>query len=232
MGGSESSRRNSEREERPRLTPWPWFERVIAGLFWGWVWSSLVAGGWLGLAALAYGDISRASEIVMRKAWGQYAVSALMVSMLGSFVGGFVGPLSIGAGNSRVRQPVLLSSLSGAASGGCDRYGRCLRHGVDFSAMRSPVDARDVVGPRRISAGWPARWLARRASCSRRPVCTRQSGRQARLNCVHGLPIAFPAGSGFATAWDLTLVRLRGRRLNFLHWRHQYPRPRLAQITR
>jgi hypothetical protein len=117
MGGSESSRRNSEHEERPRLSPARWLGRVIAGLFWGWVWSSLVAGGWLGLAALAYGDISRASEIVMRKPWGQYAVSALMVSMLGSFVGGFVGPLSIGPASSRVRRPVLLSSLFGAAFG-------------------------------------------------------------------------------------------------------------------
>lgn len=72
MDNPYSSPRNSEREKRPRLTPLQWFERVIAGLFWGWVWSSLVAGAWLGLAALAYGDISRASEIVMRKPWGQY----------------------------------------------------------------------------------------------------------------------------------------------------------------
>ncbi len=117
MNSLYSSRRNSEREERPRLTPARWFERVIAGLFWGWVWSSLVIGGWLGLATVAYGDISRASEIMMRKAWGQYAVTAFMVPMLGSFVGGFVGPLTIGAASTRVRRPVLLSSIFGAAFG-------------------------------------------------------------------------------------------------------------------
>ncbi len=112
-----SSRHSSELEERPRLTAARWFERVIVGLFWGWVWSSVVIGGWLGLAAAAYGDISRASEVMMRKAWGQYAVTAFMVSMLGSFVGGLVGPLSIGAASSRVRRPVVLSSIFGAAFG-------------------------------------------------------------------------------------------------------------------
>jgi hypothetical protein len=94
-----------------------WFGRVIAGIFWGWVWSSLVIGGWLGLAAAAYGDISQASEILMHKAWGRYAVNAFGASMLGSYVGGFVGPLSIGAASCRVRRPVLLSSIFGAAYG-------------------------------------------------------------------------------------------------------------------
>jgi hypothetical protein len=111
------SRRAAKDKQRPRLSLARWFERVIAGLFWGSVWSSLVIGGWLGLAVAAYGDISRASEIMMHKAWGQYAVTAFLVSMLGSFIGGFVGPLSIGAARSRVRRPILLSSFFGAGFG-------------------------------------------------------------------------------------------------------------------
>jgi hypothetical protein len=88
---------------------------VVAGLFWAWVWSSLVIGGWLGLAVAAYGDISRATEAMMGKRWAMLADAAAMASTLGSFVGGLVGPLSIGAARCRVRRPVVLSSIFGAA---------------------------------------------------------------------------------------------------------------------
>jgi hypothetical protein len=99
------------------LTLARWCERVIAGLFWGWVWSSLVGAGWVGLAAVAYGDIGRATEAMMGKAWAQFAWSAFMVSMLGSFIGCLVGPLSIGNAPTRVRRPILLSSNLGGAVG-------------------------------------------------------------------------------------------------------------------
>jgi hypothetical protein len=117
MNTPHSARSHTESEEAPRLSPARWFERVMAGLFWGWVWSSLVGAGWVGLATVAYGDIGRASEAMMGKAWAQFAISAFMVSMLGSFIGCIVGPLSIGASRSRVRRPILLSSNFGGAFG-------------------------------------------------------------------------------------------------------------------
>jgi hypothetical protein len=109
-----ASRHISERERRPRLTAAQWLARVIAGLFWGWVWSGVVIGAWLGLAALSFGDISHASEAMLGKVWEPYALSAVMASYLGSFVGGFVAPLSLGNSISRVRRPILLSSIFGA----------------------------------------------------------------------------------------------------------------------
>ena len=112
-----SSRRRSEPVGTPRLTPARWFERVIAGLFWGWVWISLVAAGWASLPAVAYGDNDRASDAMMGKAWAVFAFSAAMASMLGSFIGAVVGPLSIGAASTRIRRPVVVSSLLGATFG-------------------------------------------------------------------------------------------------------------------
>jgi hypothetical protein len=117
MDRRNSSHHHSGLEGTPRLTPARWFERVVAALFWGWVWSSVVAAGWATLPAVAYGDIGRASELMMGKAWDPFALSAAMASMLGSFIGAFVGPLAIGAASARVRRPVVLSSLLGATSG-------------------------------------------------------------------------------------------------------------------
>ena len=116
MDRNNSSRRRSSPEVAPRLTPARSFKRVIAALFWGWVWSSLVAAGWAILPAVAYRDIGRATELMMGKAWAQLAYSAAMTSMLGSFIGAFVGPLAIGAASTRVRRSVVPSSLLGAMS--------------------------------------------------------------------------------------------------------------------
>jgi hypothetical protein len=117
MDSPHSVRTHTEPEKAPRLSPAKWLERVIAGLFWGWVWSSLVGAGWVGLATAAYGDIGRASEAMMGKASAQFASSAFMVSVLGSFIGCLVGPLSIGASRSRIRRPILLSANFGGAFG-------------------------------------------------------------------------------------------------------------------
>lgn len=112
-----SSPQTLDQETRPRLTPGRWFMRLVAGLFWGWFWSCLVCAGWIGLATAAYGDISRASEAMTGRAWAPYVFGAAATSGIGSFVGGLVGPLSIGNASSRVRRPILISSGSGATFG-------------------------------------------------------------------------------------------------------------------
>lgn len=115
MDNPYSSPQSSEHRARPRLTPGQWAVRAIAGLFLGWMWANLVVAGWIGLSALVYGDVSRAFDLMMREAWAPYVLSASLISMLGSLVGGLVGPLSMGAASSRVRRPILLSSACGAA---------------------------------------------------------------------------------------------------------------------
>ncbi len=115
MDNPYSSPQSSEHRERPRLTLLQWTVRAIAGLFLGWLWATLVGAGWTGLAALAYGDVSRAFDLMHREAWAPYVYSASLISMLGSWVGGLVGPLSMGVASSRVRRPILVSSACGTA---------------------------------------------------------------------------------------------------------------------
>jgi hypothetical protein len=117
MDAPHSAQNNTESEEAPRLSSARWFERVIAGLFWGWVWSSVIGAGWVGLATVAYGDIGRAGEAMMGKASAQFASSAFVMSILSSFIGCLVSPLWIGASPSQVRRPILLSSNFGGAFG-------------------------------------------------------------------------------------------------------------------
>jgi hypothetical protein len=69
----------------------------------------------LGLATLAYGDIASAFEGMKGKTWERSVIGASSLSIFASYIGGFVGPILIGASAGRVRRPVLLSSIFGAA---------------------------------------------------------------------------------------------------------------------
>ncbi len=91
--------------------------RLVAGLFWGWVWSCLVIVAWIGLAALAIGDVYMMYEAMMGRPWAPYVLGASRASILGSFLGGLVGTLSMGNAPARIRRPVLVSSAAGAALG-------------------------------------------------------------------------------------------------------------------
>jgi ABC-type Na+ efflux pump permease subunit len=106
---------NLDQRRSPRLTPARWFGRVLAALLWSWVCGNVVMAAWLSLAAMTYGDIAHAFEGMTRRSWAPFVMSAAMSSILASYIGGFVGPIGIGATASRVRRPVLLSSVCGAA---------------------------------------------------------------------------------------------------------------------
>jgi hypothetical protein len=178
MDNPYSSPSHNDHEEMPRLSPAMWFERVIAGLFWGWVWSALVGAGWVGLATVAYGDIGRASEAMMGKAWARFASSAFMVSILASFIGCLVGPLSIGVSRSRVRRPILLSANFGAAFGAV--IGTVAAFATEWIA--------EMYAPRSMLAMWMAigvslpvgllaGWLGGRAVLGRRATASGSVGK-------------------------------------------------------
>ncbi len=178
--------RRLDQQTRPRLTLAKWFERVIAGLIWGWIWGSLVIAAWLGLAVAAYGDISRASEVMKTKEWAPFALTAMMGSVLGSYVGGFVAPLSIGAATCRVRRPVLRSSFYGAALGAViGAMGAavaewfCVRY-----APRSMLGMKVSLGLS-LPVGVVAGWLGGRAVLGDSPATVDQDGHAtARWWCV------------------------------------------------
>jgi uncharacterized membrane protein YeaQ/YmgE (transglycosylase-associated protein family) len=82
-----------------------------------------------------------------------------MTSMLGRYIGAFVGPLAIGAASTRVRRPVVLSSLFGATSGavlgalaGCVAEAIAQRH--DRRSMLGMYIAIAVFLPVGLFGGW------------------------------------------------------------------------------
>ena len=98
------------------------------------------------------------------KRWALFALLAAMVSMLGSFVGGFVAPLSLGNSNSRVRRPIVLRSILCAVfatligtPASCNAEWIALR-----SAPRSMLDAWMAFGIS-LASGLLGGWLGGRA---------------------------------------------------------------------
>lgn len=98
---------------RGRLTASQWLGRAAAGLVLGWIWSSLVTLGWLGLAAAPYGDLDRALARLKDEPWGTVGFAGYLASVPASFLGGLVGPLAAG----RSRRSVLGNSARGGAWG-------------------------------------------------------------------------------------------------------------------
>jgi hypothetical protein len=89
-----------------RISAAQWLGRAAAGLALGWVWSSLLCLGWVGLAAAAYGGFDRALSQLKDESWAPVALAGFFASASASFLGGLVGPVAA----ARSRRFVLGSS--------------------------------------------------------------------------------------------------------------------------
>lgn len=85
----------------------------MAGFGLGWIWSSVVSLGWVGLAAAAYGGLDTALDRLKGEPWAVVPFAGFFASVPASLLGGLAGPLAAGPAN-RVRRPVLTSSACGA----------------------------------------------------------------------------------------------------------------------
>src|SRR4029079_7089276 len=88
-----------------------WTRRAVVGLAMAWIWCSLVSHGWVGLAALSYGDFDRALIELKSAPWAPGAVTVSFATISASAVAGVAGPLWIGLS----RKSVMLSSALSAA---------------------------------------------------------------------------------------------------------------------
>jgi hypothetical protein len=97
-----------------QLTLDQWLGRGVAGLGLGYLWACVVALGWVGLATVGYGTLDNALERLPDERWYPIALAGFFASVPASFLGGLVGPLSVGRPR-RVRRPVLTGSACGSA---------------------------------------------------------------------------------------------------------------------
>jgi hypothetical protein len=90
--------------------------RGVLGVVLGWAWCSALSLLCLGALAAGYGGLDRGLSLFKDEWWAPIAFAAYFGSVAGSWAGGAVAPVALGP--SRLRLPVVASSLAGGAAGG------------------------------------------------------------------------------------------------------------------
>lgn len=100
----------------PRVTMAQRFKRGVIGFALSWVWCSVGSLLWLAALAVGYGGLDEGLSRLKDESWAPVAMAAYFGAVTGCWVGGTVGPVTIGP--CRRHRPVLYSSLLGGVMGG------------------------------------------------------------------------------------------------------------------